>query len=460
MQILLEKGILTEADVAALEAEVSKRKQAEAAKPVGTPEAAKTTVTFKGQYRVRGEGRTDRDFSNAVSDNRNSVLQRARFGINVDNPGHGQVFLQLQDSRTFGSELSPTSSGVFTTNNGATTGTANEALDVHQAFWQTKGLWNMPVTIRLGRQEIALGDERLVGAFGWDNVGRSFDGIHSTYKHPHYTTDLFYSKVVESNSVILPMGPNLSDEDVDFMGAYLNWPKQKKGVTDAYLLYKRDARAATYANVGTIGIRRKGLLSTDADYSFEGAYQFGGTVAGDQSAHALAASVGYNVPKNKKALRFAIEYDMASGDQTPGDGESETFDQLYPTNHDKYGYMDYQGWRNMRDLRLTASGKPTPKLTTSLDWHWFRLDEATDAWYGAGGAPNTTAAGALFRDPTGAAGRDVGRELDIAFKYAASDKLSLTAGYSRFLPGDFVKAVNGGADDNSDWYFVQSQVDF
>jgi len=85
------------------------------------------------------------------------------------------------------------------------------------------------------------------------------------------------------------------------------------------------------------------------------------------------------------------------------------------------------------------------------------LDEARDAWYGAGGAPNLTAEGTPFIDVTGASGRSVGKEIDFSLNCAVSDRVKLLAGYSRFFPGDFVEAVNGGAGSSSEWFFLQSQ---
>lgn len=463
VQILIEKGILTESDADALEAEVARRKKAEATsapKPADSAAPGKTKVSFKGQYRIRAEGRHNRDFSSVVSDRRGSVIHRARFGVGIDTGDDNEAFVQFQDARVFGTELSPTSSGVFTSGAGATpptaAGTPNEALDIHQAFWQIKNLRDLPVTARIGRQEFAFGDERLIGSFGWDNVGRAFDGARLTFQRPDHTTDVFLAKVVESRSVLLPPTAAPPTEDADLGGIYVSWPKHLKGATDLYAFYKRDRTAANYANTGTVGVRRRGTLGRSADYFLESAYQFGEVLAGDQSAYAYVGAVGYNVPKSKTGLRFAVEYDFATGDDTPGDGKSGTFDQLYPTNHDKYGYADYQGWRNMRDLRLTVSGKPTTKLWTGVDWHWFGLDSARDSWYGASGMTN----GAKYLSAAGAFGRDVGEELDVSFRYAYSQRVSLLAGYSRFLPGDFVKNANGGVDDASDWYFLQSQFDF
>ena len=40
-----------------------------------------------------------------------------------------------------------------------------------------------PVTLKVGRQELSYGDERLVGAFDWNNIGRVFDAAKLRYEN-------------------------------------------------------------------------------------------------------------------------------------------------------------------------------------------------------------------------------------------------------------------------------------
>lgn len=74
------------------------------------------------------------------------------------------VVLQAQDSRRFGEESS------------VADGSA-DALDMHQAFLELRRPGRTTVGLRLGRQEVALADERLVGRRPWSQVGNSFDGV-------------------------------------------------------------------------------------------------------------------------------------------------------------------------------------------------------------------------------------------------------------------------------------------
>ena len=57
-------------------------------------------------------------------------------------------------------------------------------------------------------------------------------------------------------------------------------------------------------------------------------------------------------------LGLTGEYNYASGDADPTDGTRGTFDQLYPTGHDKYGLADQVGWRNIHHLRAGVELTP------------------------------------------------------------------------------------------------------
>ena len=57
--------------------------------------------------------------------------------------------------------------------------------------------------------------------------------------------------------------------------------------------------------------------------------------------------------------RIAFEFDYGSGDSDPADGKLTTFDNLYPTNHLFYGFMDFISLQNLNDYRFQVSAKPS-----------------------------------------------------------------------------------------------------
>ena len=87
----------------------------------------------------------------------------------------------------------------------------------------------------------------------------------------------------------------------------------------------------------------------------------GGTLAGATSLPGWAA------PK------VTSEYNFATGDDVANDGKRQTFDQLYPTGHDKLGLADQVGWRNIHHLREGIEITPikqlrSPSTTTPGGW--------------------------------------------------------------------------------------------
>jgi hypothetical protein len=147
--------------------------------------------------------------------------------------------------------------------------------------------------------------------------------------------------------------------------------------------------------------------------------------------------LGYTLAGARLTPRVFAEYNQASGDSNPIDNRKGTFDQLYPTAHDKYGVTDLVGWQNMKHLRagLEVSMFKGWSATTRYNRYW--LADAHDGLYNGGGA-------VIARSPTGAAGTDAGQELDIIASGKLRPTLGLNAGLGYFIPGAFLKSTTPG----------------
>src|SRR5204862_1660784 len=55
-------------------------------------------------------------------------------------------------------------------------------IDFHQAYVALGNTAEFPLSAKVGRQELAFGDERLVGASDWSNLGRVFDAAKLRYE--------------------------------------------------------------------------------------------------------------------------------------------------------------------------------------------------------------------------------------------------------------------------------------
>lgn len=391
-------------------------------------------LALQADWRLRGEERANNDFSEATGNNPRDLHSRLRLGFGCKGDGW-TAFLQPQWSVLDNSHWPKA------------TGTRHD-LDIHQGFVDVKapyGRW------RIGRQEMLFGDARLIGNGNWSAVGRSFDGVRLTLADGRTTTDVFAAE----------LGQQYPKTSQPLLAGVYGVVKRSPRLTyDLYALFKAmPVTAATNQQIVTVGTRPSWRPTKQIDARLEAAYQFGANEARPVSAWAFAALAGYTFP-GRAGLRIGIERDEASGGDPTGTATYRTFDQLFSTNHSQYGIIDYVGWRNMEAWRLTASARPLDRMTVQLDGHFFSLKDGRDFWYGDGGRPVVNAAGKPFRDPSGAAGRGLGVEFDAQAAYSLSKVASLGAGYARFMPGEFVRATNGGRADPSDWFYVMTEFKF
>lgn len=388
------------------------------------------------------------------------VLNQTRIWADADVNEHLRVFIQLQDARVFGAEGSTIGS--------AMPGSENSVLDIHQGYFDLKRLFDLPLTVRVGRQEIIWGDHRVIGNFVWSNVGRVFDGGRFLWDTDNIHAEIIASKVDE-DGYIGSDGSGNSDETM--YAAQLAFKKLVPGaLLELMYIHKNDQDANAnsaisngYADSGDvkihdIGARVDGKLpNLDAiDYTMEIHGQFGDYGDQNQQAWAFAGKVGYTCKEVAWKPRFGFEYDFASGDDDQGDNDHETFDNLYPTNHwqGNYGFIDLLSWQNMHDFRGNIKVSPTSKLTVQVDYHYYLLDEEEDGWYlAAGGLAAARPAGGFTSNDD-----NLAQEVDLTVSYQLYKNVGILAGYSWFGAEDWIEDTIGDIDTS--WGYLQTTVTF
>jgi Alginate export len=411
---------------------------APAASPAPSPPpAAGPTVKVGGQLRLRPEYR-DRlkpDAMGGTTDT--SYGQRARASVTVGTE-RLRAFVEIQDARNWGTEASTVSND----------GNA----DLHQAYLTLPDLALKGLTLTAGRQELAYGDERLLGNAEWLTAARSFDGGLVRYAWKSGSVDTLAALVNDRKTAGRGVG------DMVLSGAYGRFLRGRPGhELDLYALNLADGAQIPgeqgiprSSRVLTLGARARRWPPTGLQASGEGAFQFGHRGPDDHTAHALALIGGYVFDvRYTPGVRF--EWDRASGDGDPRDGRSREFNNLFPTNHAHYGYADVQGWRNMQALRATLSLAPRPGQMLSVDVLRFRLREARGAWKDDAGE-------VLGQDPTGRSGREIGDELDLLYRLPVRKELTCLLGYSAFFPGHFAESV--GRRGTHSYGYVQALFKF
>ena len=396
-------------------------------------------VRFGVEYRGRLEGYTGAGFAETEDLywlNRFRVT--ARFSIKP----WLSAAVQAQDARVEG-------------RNGITTGAPfRDELDIRLAHADVGNFEKSRFALRSGRQELVFGDQRLVGHGNWLNTARSFDGVRGVFRHKKLRIDGFAASVAAID---------MDDANHSGDGNYFYGPHAplavlpNGGILEPYEFVRTSTNLRTEAGApgnltsSTSGVRLAGRFSARTDYNAETAIQRGSLGSDAISAWAGHALVGRTIPVASKTYRVFGEYNFASGDEAPGDGVRGTFDQLYPTAHDKYGLADQVGWKNIHHLRTGVEARLHPKLSLAGGYHSFWLASATDALYSAGG-------GVIARIPAGAPSRHVGQELDIQATFTPSPRLQLHGGYAHIFTGAFLKAATPGKAYSAPYIMVTTMV--
>lgn len=332
-----------------------------------------------------------------------------------------------------------------------------DQLDLHNAFFDIVfpfGENDDKVTLRVGRQGLGFGKQRLVSTLPWANSGRSWDGARAIVETNGWRIDGFYTRFAPTKKYDF----NDWNAGPDFWGIYATGKfggDKNIGVDLYYLGVETDAAKTYNGTTGieerhTVGARLFGKFGDSGfGYDAEAAYQFGDVGAADVNAYMFAAQVYYAFD-SEWSPKVYVGLDYASGDETAGDGDVETFNQLFPLGHAYHGYMDLIGRQNIIDISAGVSFKPHKKFLVKLDFHNFTRTEDSDSVYNAGGG--------VLRATAPGASDDVGQELDLTIKYTVDRHLTLQGGYSHFFAGDYF--TDTGADEDIDFYYFQAVYKF
>jgi hypothetical protein len=389
---------------------------------------------LRGEFRERMEGFDGLGFNATREDL--YWLSRLRLNATVTAAKSLSFQAQMQDARVAKKTVGPTGTPFKAT------------MDLRTAFADV-GTSTGPVTIRAGRQELVYGEQRLIGHVSWLNAARTFDGVKASLRSKPFSADLFATSVVR----ILDSEFDKSGNGNRFAGVYGTTSRLiPQATVEPYVLFKRDVNLRAEAGgLGTLketttGVRIAGKLPARFDYGVEMALQRGSLGTDDISAWAGHWQMRETFP-GRTAVRLTGEYNYASGDQDPGDNVRGTFDQLYPTPHDKYGLADQIGWKNVHHARAGFEVTPFKGFPVTTNYHSWWLAEARDAIYNAGST-------VLARVATGAVDRHVGQEIDVQVSRALTPQIQAAAGYAHIVPGAFLKEATPGASYSHPYVMV------
>jgi hypothetical protein len=384
-------------------------------------------VQFSGEARLRGAGILG-DFYKPDSDD-SYMLTRLRLNMQIKPTSWMRFYFQGQDAHVFGA-----------TQTSSLPPLQQDTMDLRLGYVEFGNADSKPARLRIGRQELAFGDERLLGPADWLNTPRSFDAISTTFRIASVRLDAFVGSVVKIHDGQF----NENTPGNYISGLYSAFAKLiPQAAVEPYFFWRRQSGLTTethhigVSNFGTYGFRWTGKAPSNIDYNVEMAKQAG--VLGSDTISAWAGHwlLGYTLAQQRSKPRLTFEYNYASGDHNASDGKRGTFDQLFPSAHNLYGLTDQVGWKNIRHVRTGIEIKPRMNLTVSSKYSAYWLADPHDALYNA-------ASIVVAKSPLGTAGDYVGQELDLiaSFKYRKGPILS--SGFGHLFPGSFLKATTAG----------------
>jgi hypothetical protein len=394
-------------------------------------------LRLSGEERIRMEGYDNLSFK--PGNTNNYLLQRLRLNMTIAPAWWLKIIAQSQDSREF-------------YKGGVAAPPYQDTWDLRQAYAEIGDMEKGFFALRVGRQEINLGDERLVGSSNWTNNARSFDAARLRLHHSKYRLDVFAASVV-----VVKVGQvGAVTPGNNIYGLYGGLDRVIPNATiEPYLFWRSQSDVkAQLGGIGTYdmkvpGIRWVGTLPAHFDYNTDLAFERGGLLRDSISAWAGHWALGYKVPVVPLSPRIGAEFNYASGSASAKLGDRNTFDQLYATAHDKYGLGDQVGWKNIEHLRVGPEVNIRPRWSLSARYSDYWLANAHDALY------NTSNA-VVAQMANGTAGRWVGQEIDLVSAIKVSKITTIGGGVSHIFPGTFLRLSTPGASYTAPYLFFQS----
>ncbi len=388
-------------------------------------------LQFSGEFRARLEGFSGGGFK--VDNSDAYYLNRIRINLLIQPTHWMKLFAQTQDARVAFKNTQPPAPPF------------QNSWDLRVAYLELgdseKGIFG----VRTGRQELNFGEQRLIGSSDWNNTARSFDAVRTTFRPiDGVRVDAFASSVVVQTDGAFDH--HRSGDDLH--GLYGGLEKLiPNAVIEPYELWRVSPRikneGGAIANLSeyTTGVRWVGKLPGNFDYGTEMDLQRGSLGSDQVKAWGGHWVAGYTLAKLAYKPHLLVEFNYASGDDNAKDGVRGTFDQLYPTAHNKYGLLDQVGWKNIKDLRTGVEMKPAKRWTTSLIFHDWYLADPHDALYNA-------ASGVVARNPAGVLATHIGEELDVQAGVTLNPAMQVAFGFGHLFPGEFLLKSTPGKSYN------------
>ncbi|GMV99956.1 MAG: hypothetical protein AMXMBFR84_10950 [Candidatus Hydrogenedentota bacterium] len=435
-----------------------------------------------------------------------TIEQRTTLSFNAQFTNDVNAFIELESYDVWGEDFRSNYVTGFDRRS-----VSNDDVEIYQSYIEARDMFGMPLRARIGRQEILLGNQWLVGnnQLNPEFPGLSFDAFRLTYSGESYSIDVFWAKLAERFSVE-------QDADMDFAGIYLTCTALEDITFDAYWLWLRDAQRINDTNfvaplewaedlfnlddydptnLHTVGLRAAGTIGA-FDFSAEAAYQFGeagqygqffkpflyGDDDAEFSAWAGDVEVGYTFDvawqprawlngayfggEDNREISFVEWLNPFTRPES-----SISFNRLFSNKHYSYFIDEWHQLTNAWTVQAGVDVKPTEAIEAGIYLAYFQANETFDqpASFSLGGFKVPLAPALSFW--TQGTDDDLGWEAGIWARYHYSEDLVFEAGWSHMFTGDGLTDGNfvdfngtsftgGTAEDDGDYFYFDTKISF
>ncbi|TCC89547.1 hypothetical protein EZ428_16100 [Pedobacter frigiditerrae] len=387
----------------------------------------KVYASFGGEFRTQYFKYTNPDWGDAVQDNDGFVLSRYLFHGDL-HVGKGlRAFVQLQGGMSNGEieEPSPVN---------------QNPLDLHQAFVDI----NLPIqentiVLRLGRQEISYGSQRIVSVREAPNNRQSFDGAKLIFNSNKIRLDAFFTNYVQVKKGIFDDDPSKA---IRFWGAYgaLSKLLPFDNLDVYYFGYKRKSSAFDEGKGQemrhSLGLRAARSYAR-FQYDTEGLYQFGNFSGKDISAWTMSANLSYSLINVPYQPKIGLKTEAISGDKVYGDEELNTFNPLFPRGG-YFGLAALIGPANLFDIHPYLEISLSKTITFIQDYDVFWRMQKNDGIYAVNGR--------LLYSGKNTISKYIGAQLGSTLEYVPTNYLYFRAEFTWFNSGSYLKESGSGKD--------------
>jgi hypothetical protein len=378
-------------------------------------------LTLGGEVRERYEYYDEANWGRGIQDGNGYFLHRFMVHADAHLGDTFRLFTQFK-------------SGLESDRAGGPRPTDRDDFEVHQLFADARFApgTDQHLTLRLGRQELSFGSQRLVSVRESPNVRRSFDGVRAIWEHGLWQLSAFAVRPVETKTGVLDDGP---DPGAKFWGLYgvAPFPVLPGGRVDLYYLgLERDLarydQGAAHERRHSVGTRLWGR-HLPWDWNFEFVYQFGSFGDDAIAAWTAASDTGFTLASVPWTPRLGVKADVTSGDRDSHTHRLETFYPLFPKGA-YFGEAGLIGPMNHIDLHPSVELHPTPAVTFTADADFFWRESTRDGVYNTGLS--------VVRSGINGGSRYVGAQAAAQIEWRLQRHWKWAANYTHFFAGTFL----------------------